>query len=449
MIKKEDFLVGKRELFFLVPLFFLWGLVVCAGCKQDLPYKGVVRVGINYPATGQLVVSGEGEVAAVRMAANEINARGGILGHRIELITRNDMANARLTALNAREMIEEQEIKLLIQTISSACGIAAGRIAQETGTVFMGVGTYAPSLTCEDGNRHTFRPGWNSHMQAKAVASYLNRQFRGKEYFYITFDYIWGWSTEEVYRKFTATEDTALNQGYLLPFPETSPEEVEKALDLVEESEADVIVLIVFGDSFYQLLQGIYTRGLKDKRQIVLALFSNPAEMKDYGYELFEDIILPVYFCWQVPYKYEYARGKQFVEEFMRLRGTLPHQEEAACYTAMIEYASAVERAGSFEAARVIKALEGHRFQLTKDEQYWRDFDHQAVQTVYVTKINKAEKIRRSYQEAEYFEILKSYRGEELVRSRKEWNLTREKAGKPDHYEPLPGEEGYEEGIVY
>lgn len=430
----------------LLLLLFLFGFTTCL---QKEPFKGVVRIGVNYPATGQLSVSGEREVAGIRMAVNEINAKGGILGHRIELILRNDMANVELTQKNSYEMIKDQNINLLIQTISSACGIAAGDIAQESETLFMGAGTYAPALTCEDGHRYVFRPSWNSHMQAKAVASYLNRQFKDKNYFYITFDYIWGWSTEKAYRKFTGTEDTSLNKNYLVPFPATSPEDIKEALRQAGESQADVIVLIVFGDAFYQLIQGLYETGLKESRQIVLALFTNPSEMKDYGYELFEDIILPVYFCWQVPYKYEYERGKQFVEEYVRLYGSYPHQEESACYTAVYEYAEAVTRARSFDPAKVIRELEGHEFQLTKDKQHWRIFDHQAVQTVYVTKINKAEKIRSSFMEAEYFEILKSYRGDDVARSWSEWKKLREKAGKPAQYEPLPGEEGYYPGIKY
>ena len=143
---------------------------------------------------------------------------------------------------------------------------------------------------------------------------------------------------------------------------------------------------------------------------------------------------------WKVPYKYNYKRGKEFVEKFAKRFNRYPGTAGASAYAIMYEYKAAVERAGSFDSAKVIKALEGHEYQLLKDKQVWRDFDHQSVQTVYVVRLNPPAVVLKDKYHLDYFDIISSTPGDEAFRTRDEWNAARKAAGKPTHLERLPGE---------
>jgi branched-chain amino acid transport system substrate-binding protein len=99
-----------------------------------------------------------------------------------------------------------------------------------------------------------------------------------------------------------------------------------------------------------------------------------------------------------------------------------------------------VERAGSFDAAAVIKALEGHEYQLLKDKQVWRDFDHQSVQTVYTVRCNPPATILKEKLHLDYFEIIDSISGMEAAIRWDEWSAARKASGKPVHLEKLPGQ---------
>jgi hypothetical protein len=79
----------------------------------------------------------------------------------------------------------------------------------------------------------------------------------------------------------------------------------------------------------------------------------------------------------------------------------------------------------------VIKALEGHTYQLLKDKQTWRAFDHQSIQTVYAVVLNPAAVVVKDKFKLDYFKILSSMPGEEAAITREEWNAVRKKAGKP------------------
>ena len=99
-----------------------------------------------------------------------------------------------------------------------------------------------------------------------------------------------------------------------------------------------------------------------------------------------------------------------------------------------------MERAKTFDAPSVIKALENHEFTLLKDEARWRDFDHQLVQSVYVVQCKpEAETVMDKFK-LDYFDVLSRFPGDEMVQTREEWDARRTKAGLPTHYEKLPGE---------
>lgn len=70
-----------------------------------------------------------------------------------------------------------------------------------------------------------------------------------------------------------------------------------------------------------------------------------------------------------------------------------------------------------------------------KDEQEWRAFDHQAIQSVYTVRCKPAEEVRKDKFKEDYFEILYKMDGEEAARTEEHWLKIRKDAGKPAELE--------------
>jgi hypothetical protein len=119
------------------------------------------------------------------------------------------------------------------------------------------------------------------------------------------------------------------------------------------------------------------------------------------------------------------------VESFSAKYNTYPSTSAASAYTILFQYKDAVERAATFETKAVINALEGHKFTSLKDEQIWRNFDHQSIQTVYAVKCKPAEEIVKDKFKQDYFDIMKAMPGEKAARSKQRWTRVRKAAGKP------------------
>lgn len=388
-----------------------------------------VKLGINYPETGPYASEGKDQIQATQLALEEINAAGGILGKKVELLVRDSQSKPDVSTKNANELID-QGAKMLFGGSSSGVAVAVGNVAHQRNVPFFGTLTYSTDTTGKDGWKTTFRECYDSWMGAKAIGDYLKKNFPNKKYFYITADYTWGHTTEQSLRKTTGTEDTAVHKGVLTPFPGATEQDFESKLKFAKMMKPDVLVLVLFGKDMSQAIRLATNMGMKAETQIVVPnLVLTMAEGA--GPKVMEGVIGALPWDWKVPYEFNYPRGKEFVEKFAAKYNRYPSTSGASAYTIMHEYKAAVERANSFDTAAVVKALEGHEYTLLKDKQVWRPFDHQSVQTVYAVRGKPEAEVLKDKFKLDFFEYLSSTPGEQAAITREEWNAARQKAGKP------------------
>jgi ABC-type branched-subunit amino acid transport system substrate-binding protein len=405
-------------------LWLLFPLVTEGFAKQD-----IVKIALNYPQTGPYAKEGKDQWYAAEIARKEINDAGGILGKRVVYRWSDSASNPNKTKANLTAAIKRDKVKMAFGGSSSAVAIVAGEICRKNNILFFGTLTYSTATTGKAGHRHLFRECYNSWMGAKAVGSYLRKKHRNAKYFYITADYTWGWTTESSFRTFTGTSDKDAHPGVLTPFPSGF---YDDALEKAKAAKADVLVLVLFGQEMATAIRRADEMGLKNEMQIVVPNLT--LTMAERGTpKAMAGVIGALPWCWKVPYQYNYQRGIDFVEKFKKRFNRYPSTSAASAYTIMHEYKAAVERAGTFNTNAVIKALEGHEYQILKDRQVWRRFDHQSVQTVYTVKCNPIEVVLKDKYNLDYFTIIGSLPGTMAARTRAEWNAVRKAAGKPTY----------------
>jgi ABC-type branched-subunit amino acid transport system substrate-binding protein len=144
------------------------------------------------------------------------------------------------------------------------------------------------------------------------------------------------------------------------------------------------------------------------------------------GPEAMEGIIGATPWMWSVPFKFNYPKGIAFVKKFEERFNRYPTTSGASAYVILHEYKAAVEQAKTFATKAVITALEGRKYIGLKDEQYWRKFDHQSVQTVYAVKVKPAAEVKKSKYQMDYFDIIATMKGDEAAVDHKEWSEIRE-----------------------
>ncbi len=411
-------------------------LILLNSAFADTALQEEVRIGFNYPQTGPYAAEGLSQYHGALLAANEINARGGILNRMVRLVIRDSGSHVSKSRTNIRRLIEDENVRMVFGGASSDVAIVACELCQEKWIPFFGTLTYSPTITGEEAHRACFRESYNSWMAARLLSNYLNENLKEGRYYYITVDYTWGWSTESAIRKLTDTLDHGMHPVSRMPMGTTNFIEPLRA---AETAQADVIIMTLAGKDIVTALRQATVMGLKDRMQIVV-----PNMMRDSlaraGSEAIEGVIGTMPWVWQVPYRYQYPRGIEFVEQYKKGFNDVPTSSAASAYTILYEYKAAVERAGSFDGPAVIRALEGHSYRIVKDTQKWRAFDHQSIQTAYLVRGLKAEKNNAPETTPKYIEILNSMPGDQSARSHDEWLSVRRRAGRPPVLEQMDGE---------
>ncbi len=386
-----------------------------------------VKIGLLHPTTGRYTEQGYHQAQGAILAIDEINAAGGILGRPVELMTANSASDP-VKAVKYVRTQAKQGASMIMGGSTSSVAIAAGKEAAKHDVLFMGTLTYSNATTGKDAHRHMFRETYNGWMTAKALSKYLNKEFPDKKIFYVTADYYWGHSTEAGLRHLTETENTSVHQTAHVPFPKPKRSAMKTALIKAAASDAEVLVIIQFAQDMATALEIATQMGLKDRMQLVVTnLTQGMAKMAGAG--TMEGVVGAVPWAWQVPYKYNFPRGQEFVESYLKRFDHYPTSPAASSYSAVYQFKSAAERSGSLNTDSLITALEGHSYTDLKDQQTWRKFDHQNIQSVYIVRGKKRHEVMSNKHRFDFFDIVLALPGHEAARTRQEWAAARSKAG--------------------
>lgn len=401
------------------------GLGFCLTAQAADP----IKLGLNYPRTGPYKEEGLSQMRGALLAIDEINQRGGVLGRPLELISRNTASRPEKAVVNVDRLADEGAA-MLFGGVSSAVAISAGKRARERGLLYFGTITYSNDTTGRDGHRYMFRESTSAWMSARVLGQYLNKTMPGKNYFYITADYTWGHTSESSLRQATNTMDQAKHPGVKTPFPNARLSDFRQALKTAEQSGADVLALVLYGEDMVRAMRIADELGLNKKMQIAVPNLSTTM-VESAGPDIMRGVLGSEPWTWRVPEVEGSERGKAFVKSFSETYQVRPSSSAAIAYTIVNQWADAVERARSLDSEKLIAALENHRYTLLKDEQYWRDFDHQSVQTVYALRVKQREEVLKDKYRQDYFEIVHRLSGDVAAPSLAEWQEERRSANQP------------------
>src|SRR6202521_3700107 len=152
-----------------------------------------IRIGHLTPLTGFLGPLGEYAVMGVKLAAEEINNSGGVMGRKIELVM-EDSVNPQTASAKAERLIERDKVAMIIGEISSASVLGMRQVANRMKTVFINTGANSDALRGVSCNQYMFHIEAANSMYVMAVGQYLLREnmVKGKKWYSLTADYAFG-----------------------------------------------------------------------------------------------------------------------------------------------------------------------------------------------------------------------------------------------------------------
>ncbi len=341
------------------------------------PVKKLV-VGLDVPQTGPYSDQGQDQLRAYRLAIEEINAKGGVMGMPIEETVGDDQTKAPVAVDNARRMIERDGAVMITGGSSTGTAIAVSGLCQEKKTIFMATLTHGDETTDANCHYHTFRRYNNAHMSAQALAKTLLTKYGTGKWFHITADYAWGHSVYENLTAVVEPKGAKTVNNVLLPLGTT---DFSSALSQAQAAKPDVLVITEFGKDMVNALNQSAQFGLTKSAKILVPL-ADEYMAKGAG-DNFDNVVTTAPFYWK-HHAEKSPAAKAFVAAFSKKYGVPPSNGAECAYTNMYQWKAGVERAGSLDPKKFIEKMENYHFTATKGKEYWRAFDHQGVNSVLV-----------------------------------------------------------------
>lgn len=389
-----------------------------------------VFIGINTPLSGPYERMGQDQLRGFELAIERLNEEGGVLGQEIEYEARDSQAHPAVAKENSLEFVQEYGANMISGGISTDVALAQSEVAQEHEVPFFAGITHSTEPTgfkqVEEGygeqkaNRYTFRWFFNAWMTQEALIPHLIERFEpGQRLFYITADYAWGHSLEHAFQHGTEAAGFDTAGSVRTPF---GTEDYSEAVEEAKAVEPDILVLTQTGRDLLHALRQVHRSGLdQDLPVVVPATGLNLA--RSLGPDIMQNVISTTVWYWELEDRY--PGSEDFVQAYREEYGEPPEVTAATGWVAVKEWAEAVERAETLDSREVIRELEGHEFQLLKDSERWRSWDHQAVSSVYIIEGKSENEMQGEW---DVFSIREELPGEEVMRSREE---------NPVMFEPL------------
>lgn len=356
------------------------GAAVAGSAMLGLPMLvraqgGPIRIGHLTPLTGFLGALGEYAQQGIRMAVEEINAAGGLLGRQVDLIS-EDSVNPQVASSKAQRLIERDNVDVLMGEINSAAALTISQVAARNKKLFMSIGARSDALRNKNCNRYTFHVDIPVTVMVNAAGEALLRQglVNGKRIYALTSDYLFGHDLSKAAKNFFARNGGTVISDELVP---TDLTDFSPQLLKIRQARPDLVATNLGGNQVTNFVKQYAEFGLSYP---VAGFNLNTADAWAAGEGNLGGI-------WPTVWHHELKTpGSQaFVERFTKKYGRIPENHAWIEYVSMMMLAQAIRETKSVDTEKLIKYFESEaEFDILKARKaYFRSWDHQLMQEAY------------------------------------------------------------------
>ncbi|MCA3598804.1 MAG: ABC transporter substrate-binding protein [Methylobacterium sp.] len=337
-----------------------------------------IRFGHLTPRTGFLGPLGEFAVMAADLAVEEINAAGGVMGRKLEIL-KEDSVNPQTASTKAERMVERDKVACIIGEISSASCLTISQVAQRTKTLFVNTGGNSDALRGTNCNKYMFHVESQNSMYVKTCGRSLLQQglVKGRKWFSLTADYAFGHDLLRVAKRFMEANGGQFAADKLVP---TDLTDFSAMLIEIRNAKPDLVISNLAGNQITNFLKQYSEFGLTFP---VAGFGFDTALAWAAGKENFGG-------TWPVVWHHliDTPGTKKFVADFTRKYGKPPENQAWGDYIAVKIFAQSMNEQKSTDSAKLIEYWEkGAKFDVLKTRQgYFRARDHQLMHEMYTVQ---------------------------------------------------------------
>jgi branched-chain amino acid transport system substrate-binding protein len=338
-----------------------------------------IKVGMPMPLSGPAALFGEPAVKGAQMFVEEINAKGGVLGRKIELLVRDSKSDANEAVRVANELILKESVDFLVGTLTSAEGPAVSVVAKENKIVFIAPIPKTDQLTAPDKlHPYVFRVASTTTIEGRTAAELMSK-WNVKRIATIGPDYAYGQDVTKAFveyiKKLKPDVEIVDQQWPKLGEPDYTP-----FINAQMGKKPDAVFSSLWGGHFVTFAKQAKPLGYFDA--IKYNFFGggeagSPESAKALGADYPVGISANSYdaFYWlDGP-----AAHREYVSRLTKyLKDEYPSSWAIQGYIGMQALVEGIKKAGSTDSEKVSKSLLGLTFDMPQGKLTIRAKDHQA-----------------------------------------------------------------------
>jgi branched-chain amino acid transport system substrate-binding protein len=334
-----------------------------------------IKIGHLTPLTGFLGALGTYATLGMRLAEEEINQSGGIMGRPIEVMS-EDSVNPATAATKAQRMLEQDGALVLMGEANSASALTIMQVVARNKKLFIQTGARSDALRGKNCNRYTFHTDIPNTVMVNTVGKALLRDnmVKDKKFFTLTADYIFGHDLLAAAKRFFAA-----NQGNLIgdELIATDVTDFSPYLLKIRQAKPDVVCSNLAGNQVTTLIKQYAEFGLPYP---IVGFNLNTADAWAAGEGNLAGVWPTVWY-----HTLDVPASKTFVASFTKKYDKPPENHAWIEYIAFKMMAQAMNEAKSTDTDKLIDYLEKEtQFDILKARKaYFRSWDHQLVQEAY------------------------------------------------------------------
>jgi len=307
-----------------------------------------VTVGQLHSATGTMAISETGSIQAERLAIEQINAAGGVLGRKIKIIQEDGASDWPTFAEKSKKLLINDKVAAVFGCWTSASRKAVLPVFEkENGLLY-----YPTFYEGLEQSKNVFYTGQEATQQILAGLDWIAKEKKAKTFFLIGSDYIWPRTSNKIARKHieNVLKGTVVGEEYY-PLGHT---QFGSLINKIKLKKPDVVYAIIVGGSNVSFYKQLKAAGVTADKQNLLTISVTEDEMLGIGGEN----VVGFYAAMKYFQSLDNDNNKKFVTAFKAKYGAkaVIGDVTQAGYEGPWLWKAAVEKAKSFDVDKVVAA---------------------------------------------------------------------------------------------
>ena len=314
------------------------------------------------------------------LAVAEINAKGGVLGRQLEVISRDDAGKPQDAVRLAGELVNDQKVDILGGTFLSNIGLAISDYALQNKKLFIGSEPLADALVWEKGHRYTYRLRPSTYMQAAMLVEEAAK-LPAKRWVTVAPNYEYGQSAVKWFRTLLTAKRpdvTFVDEQW----PALGKIDAGATTQALLAAKPEAIFNVTFGADLTNFVRQGNTRGLFEGRAVVSMLTGEPEYLEPLGEETPPGWIVTGYPGEAV----DTPANRSFIAAYRAQHGEMPKMGSVVGFAFIRAVEAGLRKTGSTETEKMADSFAGATFETPFGAAYFRTQDHQSTLGTFVGK---------------------------------------------------------------